>query len=702
MFKSTFLAIMALVLCLSAQARTSYVRSHEDFVHLSDYEKNQMIIQTMELVVELESKYQYQVKKYGYSHDRYQKFQKAVSQISSILFINSAYAEVARPGDRLPGRTGQQLNPRVPHANRTFLNQTKTPMNNWSDFGSAFARLMAKPGENCIFAGWPSMPYVDKNDGKTYCAHPDFIQGTASNRHQTKAMTAWTKAYPDPKPGSGCDIDNRETIQCNPALFGYKKVDTANMANSTLFCVPSGNGAHNSAYHCMKEALKPSTNADSDAPEARLSFLRQQLSSNPAAVTALQEFVYKTCVCDQTPANFSQKYKEYIRPHRTCYGMMEMMSKVACGSPTPLNIETGVFESFQQYTKDKIFYNTNNDTSLGAVDSHYTNFITHVKAESVEYNILCNGAVRAEKEYECAASCKTLAPAAAGGAPTYDCTYVVKEKPSGTVVSITKPDVQPVAGNPKLDFSTTIANKTVPLSCDVTFVPADEVVVAPTNVCSKADCKTNPGVDGAAATVTCEISVASSAEGAPAVSFEPDASKFPAVGTPAGEFEFSGKIAGADTKIKCPMTLAALPVVVTPEVEEEEKKEYECKKAECIVKTPASAASSAAIAGVPATSTAATYTCNIEANEKGKTEKISLTGSPEGTPENGKDVAFKIDIEGKPADLTCKVTMTAAVVPPRIEPVAERPSLGGPAMQNQGPPRTQIRGSSDTSAVGIK
>lgn len=690
---------MALILCLSAEARTSYVRSHEDFVHLSDYEKNQIIIQTMELVVELESKYQYQVKKYGYNEDRYQKFQKAVSKISSILFINSAYAEGPGPRRTLPGKNSPQPPQRIPLANK-YLSQTKTPMNNWSDFGSAFARLMAKPGENCIFAGWPSMPYVDSKDGKTYCAHPDFIQGTDSNRHTMKEMTAWTKGYPNPKPGSGCGIDDRTKIQCNPALFGYKKVDSGNMANSTLFCVEAGNGAHNSAYHCMKEALKPSTNEDTDAPESRLSFLRQQLSSNPAAVTALQEFVYKTCVCDQTPANFSQKYKEYIRPHRTCYGMMEMMSKVACGSPTPLNIETGVFESFQQYTKEKIVYNTNNDTSLAAIDSHYTNFITHVKAESVEYNILCNGATRTEKTYECAASCKTLAPAAAGGAPTYDCTYVVKEKPSGTVVSITKPDVQPVAGNNKLDFSTTIGSKTVPLSCDVTFVPADVVVVAPTNVCSKADCKTNPGVDGAPATVSCEISVASSAAGAAPVSFVPDASKFPAVGAAAGEFEFSGKIGDVDTKIKCPMTLAALPVVTVPEVVEETKKDYVCKKAECIVKTPAVAAS-AAVAG--STATAATYTCNIEANEKDKTAKISLTGSPEGTPEDGKDVAFKIDIDGKPADLTCKVSMkTAADVPPKIEPKPVTPSLSGPAMQNPGPPRTQMRGSSDTSAVGIK
>ncbi len=75
---------MALILCLSAQAG-SYIRTHEDYVHLSDYEKNQLIIKTMELVVALESQYNYEVKKFGYNSERFEKFNKAVSKVKSIL-----------------------------------------------------------------------------------------------------------------------------------------------------------------------------------------------------------------------------------------------------------------------------------------------------------------------------------------------------------------------------------------------------------------------------------------------------------------------------------------------------------------------------------------------------------------------------------------------------------------------------------------
>jgi hypothetical protein len=138
----------------------------------------------------------------------------------------------------------------------------------------------------------------------------------------------------------------------------------------------------------------------------------------------------------------------------------------------------------------------------------------------------------------------------------------------------------------------------------------------------------------------------------------------------------------------------------------ETAKTYTCSKAECTARTatPATVPASG-VAGLPATegsTTAAAFTCSIEANEKDKTEKISLTGSPEGTPTNGSTSVFKVDIAGKSESLSCQVTIKVAAVPPKIEPKPVTPALSGPAQQNPGPPRTQIRGSSDTSAVGIK
>src|SRR5690606_10934735 len=203
MFKTTLFFIMTLMMCLNAGAR-SIVRTHEDFVHLSEYEKNQHIIKVMELVVELESKYNFETKKYGYSQERFEKFQRAIGLVSG-LFINSAYANGIQRSD-------------------------------WNGIASTFSELLNNPqvtaSNRCIFAGWISETY--QSGGRTYCGHPS---------RSSRAKTGY------PTPPAGCGQSNNQ-IQCNPVIFGYKSV-----SNHSLFCVSTSNNAENSSLQCMKKAL---------------------------------------------------------------------------------------------------------------------------------------------------------------------------------------------------------------------------------------------------------------------------------------------------------------------------------------------------------------------------------------------------------------------------------------------------------------
>ena len=352
MFKLTLMMLLANLMCFSAYSK-SYIRTHEDFMNMSDHEKDQLIIQTMELVVELESKYNYEVKKFGFNQERYEKFQQAIVKLQSFL-LSSAHA-----GDTVP---------------------KPQDIANWDRFAKNFNRLFSlskktnsKSGANCIFAGWPSTMYKAR-DGKTYCAHPGGTTATL----EIKA------SYPAPVANTGCSKSDTSKIQCNPTLFGFKKA-----SNSSLFCVAANDGAKNSAYHCMLEALKDKDPADNtrDSKEDRLAIIRQGLAKNPDSFKALQEYVYQVCVCPTVPANFDKSYQGRILPHRTCYGMMDMMGEVTmCTDPNPV-MDISIFKALRDFAKTTI-YQTQNEVEI---DNHYKKFINEevIKNAPDEYRNLC-------------------------------------------------------------------------------------------------------------------------------------------------------------------------------------------------------------------------------------------------------------------------------------------------------------------------
>ncbi len=669
--------VIAILMSLCVQAGT-YIRNHEDFVHLSEHEKNELIIKTMELVVALESQYNYEVRTSGYDSTRFKKFIEAVSKVKSILFIDSAYA-ANNPGKR--------------------------KFDDWNSYGNAFKDIMTKNGSsNCLFAGWPSKAYVNKN-GKTYCAHPDFINGTGPNRHTEKKMTLWTTGYPNPDSKSGCGVNDQRKILCNPAIFGFKKA-----SDKSLFCVDTLLGAENSAFNCMKEALKDRpSDGDTDSKDLRLTALKASLGANKEALKAIQEFAYKSCVCDSTPANLNRDYQTYMRKHRTCFGLMEMMSAATCGT-NPL-LDTAIFDNFKKYTNGKIFYNqsstdTEKDTIGSVVDDHYEKFIKTVKESAKDdYLRLCNPEkAPPKKEYVCTeATCQTTV---ADGKTSFACsTFAIKVKNSNETASFDKsPTEVPTSDNQKsMDFSGTIGDAPVKLTCKLDIKPPES---KPVEYVCKASCQTIAAVaPSKEATFDCKFEAHKENKRTHLASFSILPTEKPAAGAVPKEglkLDIKNKIGTQEVNLSCSLTIIPAKPVDTPPITEN-KIEYACDKATCSAGAAQAEKVMTGIAVQDPPPPAAAFNCDIEAHDKAKTaDKIALKGSPSGTPTNGGNSTFVVKIADKDVSLSCKVSMTTAPITPTEEVKPPERRLSGPAPQGPRPPQMMIRQSSDTSAVGIK
>jgi hypothetical protein len=336
MFKRLFFIMCALLLTQLTWART-IIRSYEDYVHLSNEQKDQLIIKTMELATELEARYEKDLAAYGYNQERYERYVKALNTFSA-LFIDSAYAAKEQKS--------------------------------WEAIGADFIKLMDKPNSRCLFAGWVSNPVKDKS-GKTVCAHP--------GKKHDKSQEA--QAYPDPGSTSACRKDDPKKIQCSPVIFGYKSE-----ADKSLFCVEATSGAHNSSFKCMKEALASDKKQAGDSKEVRLKNLRDRLAKHPEIFKGVQEFAYKTCVCETTKENFDKDYHKYMRPHRTCYGLMEMMAETTMCEAPKLIDDFSIFKALRDYTRKSA-----SEVDEKLADSQYKLFVTSEvqKTAPKEYARLC-------------------------------------------------------------------------------------------------------------------------------------------------------------------------------------------------------------------------------------------------------------------------------------------------------------------------
>ncbi len=438
--------LIALLLMTFAHVIAAPVMTHARFRQLSNQDKDQYIIQVMEMMVRLEDRYNKNVAAHGFDGERFRRFVE-IKKLFENVFLNSAYANAPRSEAR-----------------------------DWNGLATDFHNLMSNRRggrDNCIFAGWVSRTVV--SGGETLCNHPDFVNGSSPTRHRN-GMTAEAQAYPAPAANSGCGANDRTKIQCSPLIFGYKKD-----ADGSLFCVSAANRAHNSSFLCMQAAL--GSGANQDSKEDRLKALRQRLSENPNAFESVWKFVYQTCICEDPAnrnANFSQSYANYMRPHQTCYGLMEMMAATAldCQEPAlPFPPEaTSAFTGLRNFMRGRAFRNGEESGAL------YSSFLQeHRQGNAQEYASLCrNEPVTpppAEQEsFECQATCQR--PAAAGAA-----TGAGAAAPAGGALTCTYA-VTRVRGETR---------ESVDLSPAPTQVPENDQVqsirITPTQVPGGVDCR---------------------------------------------------------------------------------------------------------------------------------------------------------------------------------------------------------------------
>ena len=304
-----------------------YLLDQEKFIHLTQKEQREIIVHMMELMVELEAKFKKDSATVGVDQKDYErmvtKFQKFTE-----LFLSSAYAQDEKNPLKYSKEYLDKLREQYPEDK------------DFSRFSDEFTKIFNSPYNKtgtCIFSGWVSQTGPD---GKS-CRHPLNIPDIQiKNRttgkityqpHPAKAAYKKTEKVP-------CPADR---ISCNPVVFGY-----ANLKEKSLFCVEwkmiktstggTGKASHNSSYNCMRQSLgllnekekeeqskvKPAV----DDSETRMNYLAAQLAhpSNRDAFDNIHGHIFDACICPSTenPSSLSKGYRDYINPHRTCFGLM--------------------------------------------------------------------------------------------------------------------------------------------------------------------------------------------------------------------------------------------------------------------------------------------------------------------------------------------------------------------------------------------
>ncbi|MCM2348486.1 MAG: hypothetical protein NDI69_00605 [Bacteriovoracaceae bacterium] len=458
MFKASLTLILCCLMNISSYARAPY--SHAEFVHLTDTEKNHYIIKTMEMVVELESKYAKEIVSTNPNHEKIKQYVQVLQKLKSLLISNAYAAALATP--------------------------TSRSAKEFEKIADDFSNLLKKP-EVCIYGGWisrMSLKGVKLADGTTtkrsLCLHPNHLtDGIQATKYPPETLAYATD--------SSCMGKNK--ITCNPVVFGYKK-----QADNTLFCVDAGvsatgvNQADNSSLYCMRAALEEKSSSDQDSVESRLGYLRKALSEKPAIFESVQQLIFKSCICVDPKNNFNRDYVKYMQPHQTCYSMMEMMAETTICEDPKFAMDTTIFQNIRDFAKDKFDRMT---SAPAAVRDYYKNFVIDIQTNTPEeYTKFCGGSppkivevtppetkpeekkveTPPKKEYLCKNTVCTAAAAAEvkegeTAAPQYSCSYEVTDKDGGAAdFKETSKDIstsEPIS----IKLTGTIGEETVSLDC---------------------------------------------------------------------------------------------------------------------------------------------------------------------------------------------------------------------------------------------
>lgn len=372
--KKYFVLLLALI-SLSVKALPEwnpYSMDREQFVHLSEEDKKVIIIRTMEFMVELESKYKKDVEVAGFSPDRYDKYVKALEKLQNIFFAN-AYAQ---------GASGVQEEPLRALA---------------SKFGKLLGSLKDK---GCVYGGYISK--MNKTaSGDSYCQHPSTISDKDKDAKAIKAAylsIAGSCKGPD-------------KISCNPVVFGYAN-------GKTPFCVNTGNlksqKAHNVSYACMTKALDGDEKSVSD----RLAVVSAAMTNaEDDVIKQVHNFIFDTCACDGK-TSINQAYAAYVKPHRTCYGMMNTLRVMKTDKCSTLdNVGNSQFANeWAQYFGKKVSFPELKPEKSGDFDKAYASLINKDQVKAI-----CNNKDEPEKpEWSCTGAC-TQVEAASDGKKKWSC-----------------------------------------------------------------------------------------------------------------------------------------------------------------------------------------------------------------------------------------------------------------------------------------
>ncbi len=346
---SVFLLILIL-LGFTIPSKAQFL-SYEDYAHLSNEKQEDFIIKIMELVTEIETNYIHDTNKYGFNQNRFEKFNKKIEQISKIFGLPAAYADDVFDAS------------------------------NWAVIQKHLSE--AQTNKNlCFYAGWISQTYRNK-EGNLRCMHPARVENFKSGYpRKTGIISTLFQECP-----------HQSQVHCNPLIFGYK-----NIKSRSLFCVDTTDGAQNSSYQCMKEALNGPNKKE------RLDYLRSKLS-DPKAYEAARGFIYKSCLCSNN-YNLDKDFQDSVRPRLTCYSLIEMMRNVSyegCLSPKIFQNESiDIFESLHSHMKK--FQDTTDQVLLEREYKSYISDKLSSPALKKELRAVCEGI---KESYKCEkASCK--------------------------------------------------------------------------------------------------------------------------------------------------------------------------------------------------------------------------------------------------------------------------------------------------------
>jgi hypothetical protein len=323
------LIFLLTLISLSVQARANwnpYSMDHERFVHLTDVEKRAVVVKTMELIVEMESNYEKEVTTSGYSSQRLEKFVRALTKLQDLIISNATAAEVDTLLPKLAG-----------------------------EFGALLSRL----GKNgCIYGGYISKVAV--SNGTKYCRHPSTMKST----NPEEALIR--KAYQS----KNNTCKGPDKISCNPVIFGYET-----KGSTTPFCVETGllksQKAHNVAYNCMKKSLGGTPKEVED----RQNTVSDAMVDNKAAFDKVHTFIFRTCACGAK--EIDEDYAKYIKPHRTCYGMMNTLRELKNNECSKLdNVNATEFpDQWSRYFSKQATFEKLKPEFHGDWDAAYKNLI---------------------------------------------------------------------------------------------------------------------------------------------------------------------------------------------------------------------------------------------------------------------------------------------------------------------------------------